>query len=356
VTRVHLIEPADRGGVHQHTVALGNALVTAGVDVTFWTAADPEELGGSAPERPLVWFFPALRPRRLRQAAAAVSYVLLGLPRCVASIRRGDVVHFQGRLAAGLAPPLVVAARLRRCVVAFTPHTTFARPGQPTRERRVRWLARRADVTFVSTEESRRAVVAWGARPQSAGFPVLAPTPSAELVESWRARWRRNGTRRTVLFAGQIREDKGLDVLVRAAAQWGDDLAMAVVGEDVGAADHARRLAAELDVEVSWAVGYVPFADFVAAVAAADVVACPYRAPGQSAVLALAHALGRPTVATSVVGLGELGTVIVPPDDPTALADGARRAAEARTTPAPTLGAVGRDYLQAYNAAVRGET
>jgi glycosyltransferase involved in cell wall biosynthesis len=79
--------------------------------------------------------------------------------------------------------------------------------------------------------------------------------------------------------------------------------------------------------------GYLPLDRFVAAVAAADVVACPYRVGSQSAVLALAHALGRPTVATDVGGLPELASVVVEPEDPAALAQGIEEALRTTTVP-----------------------
>ena len=101
---------------------------------------------------------------------------------------------------------------------------------------------------------------------------------------------------------------------------------LAVVGEDGGALAAGRRLACALGVRVEWDEGYRPFDEFLAAVAASDVVVCPYRAASQSAVLALARATGRPSVASAVGGLAELATVVVAPDDPAALAAGVRRA------------------------------
>jgi glycosyltransferase involved in cell wall biosynthesis len=102
--------------------------------------------------------------------------------------------------------------------------------------------------------------------------------------------------------------------------------------------------------------GYLPLARFVAAAAAADVVACPYLVASSSAVLALAVALGRPTVASDVGGLGDLATVVVPPGDPDALAAGVERALRAGpVAPPPPVGIDA--YLGAYGfrtAAVPG--
>jgi glycosyltransferase involved in cell wall biosynthesis len=163
-----------------------------------------------------------------------------------------------------------------------------------------------------------------------------------------------------VLLAGQMRADKGLDVAVRAVAAAGngnDRLLLALVGEDLGALSPTRRLAEELGVTVVWDEGYQPLDRFVAALAAADVVVCPYPVASQSGVLALAHALGRPSVVTDVGGLAELGTVTVPSGDPAALATGLRRAlcGAPPEPPAPASpDVVAETYLSAYRRALFG--
>jgi glycosyltransferase involved in cell wall biosynthesis len=66
-------------------------------------------------------------------------------------------------------------------------------------------------------------------------------------------------------------------------------------------------------------IGFVELPEFMASIAAADVIVCPYDRASQSGVLAVAAALGTPTVATDVGGLAELAGVSVPPDDVPAL-------------------------------------
>ncbi len=139
------------------------------------------------------------------------------------------------------------------------------------------------------------------------------------------------------------------------------------MGEDAGALSVARHLASKLGVAVAWECEYQPFDCFVAALAAADVVVCPYRVSSRSGVIALAEALGRPTVATSVGALCETTAVLVPPGDVEALAAavdtelaGRRQAAPAMSADgvraaagpdADRMGHVARAYLSAYGRA-----
>jgi glycosyltransferase involved in cell wall biosynthesis len=77
---------------------------------------------------------------------------------------------------------------------------------------------------------------------------------------------------------------------------------------------------------------YVPDEELTDLLARHHLVVLPYRSATQSGIVPLAHAAGRPVVATAVGGLVEsvrdgVDGVLVPPDDAAALADGLERAA-----------------------------
>lgn len=352
-----MIEPGGRGGIHHHTVALAAALAAGGFAVELHTAADAEVLPvvlGPVRRHHCLWHYGRIGVPALRRLAVVLGWLVVGVPSCLSRVRRGDIVHVQGLFRPGLLVPLMVGLRTRRCTVAFTPHNTFSRPGRRGEERLLRWLARRADVVVTFSEPDRDRVESWGARAVRAPFPVLgSPQPPAELITTWRRRWGADGNGPVVLLPGYVRPDKGLDVAIRAAAAWGDGALLAVVGQDGGALAAGRQLARALGVRVQWDEGYRPFEEFVAAVVASDVVVCPYRAASQSAVLALARAVGRPSVASAVGGLGELAAVVVPPDDPAALAEGVRRAlASPPPDPVPEdPAAVAEAYASMYRSA-----
>lgn len=347
---VHVVEPGGRGGVYQHAASLAAKLAQAGTSVVLYTAVDAEkipEVTSRVTRRACFWRFRALRPAVVRKAAVAAGWVLVGVPRCLRRVRRGDVVHVEGRFRPVLLLPLLLGARLRRARVAFTPHTTFSRWGRAGEERLVRWMARRADVVLAFCERDRRRIESWGATTVPVPMIFTPPPADLHLVAEWRHRWAVPGGDPVVLFAGQFRADKGPDLLVRAAAHWNGRIVVALVGEDLGALRPVRKVAAELDVPLRVTEGYQPIEQFVAALHAADVVVCPYRVSSQSGVLAMASAMGLRTVATDVGGLPELATVVVPADDPAALAEGVARALQHDRPPPPPPPDLGA-YLDVY--------
>lgn len=348
---LHVVEPGGQGGVHQHAASLAAAVAGRGVAVVLHSAADAEEppdRAGGVVRRTCLWRFGGLRPAPLRKAALAGGWVAIGVPACLARVRPGDVVHVEGWFRPVLLLPLVLGARLRRARVVLVPHNTFSRRGRAGEERLFRWMSRRADAVLAFSDRDRRRIESWAAT-TTVGVPMMfGPLPvDLDLVARWRERWDVADDQRVVLLAGQVRADKGPDLLVRAAAHWEGRLVPAVVGQDLGALGAARRLAAELDVALRVAEGYQPIEQFVAALYAADVVVCPYRVSSQSGVLAMAAALGLRTVATDVGGLPELATVVVPPNDPVALAEGVERVLEHDRQPPRPLADVG-PYLDVY--------
>jgi glycosyltransferase involved in cell wall biosynthesis len=224
--------------------------------------------------------------------------------------RSDDRLHIHGPFKPPLLAATVVAARIRRRRVSFSPHNTFSRQNRLVDAELLRWAARCADATFVYSTADAAVVRGWGARPVVSFLLQYVPAIDEAERARWRARWRGSTV---VLFAGQVRRDKRLDLLIEASRVWRSGALLAVVGRDAGDAEHCRLLAERLGAEVDWTLEYVPLPSFLAAIAAADVVSCPYGRASQSGVLAAAAQLGTPTVATAVGGLAELATVVVPP-------------------------------------------
>lgn len=137
-----------------------------------------------------------------------------------------------------------------------------------------------------------------------------------------------------LLFCGFVRPYKGLDVLLEALptvlAQ--QPVHLLVAGEfwdDEGDyRDQIRRLGLEEAVTVD--NRYIPDEELSAYLRAADVVVAPYRQATQSAVVQLAFGHGRPVITTDVGGLSEAVEdgrtgLVVPPEDPVALAGAINR-------------------------------
>lgn len=135
-----------------------------------------------------------------------------------------------------------------------------------------------------------------------------------------------------LLFFGLIRPYKGLDVLLSALS----DLEMrvgsftcVVAGEFYG--DRSRYEAPLREWEAKGRLklfdSFIPNEDVQLFFTAADAVVLPYRHATQSGVVPLALQWGRAVVSTEVGGLpeavlNEVSGILVPPDNPSALADG----------------------------------
>lgn len=314
-----MVEPAGQGGVYQHAVAASEIIARTGGSVVLHTARDRE----IDPAHPVVTclcvdWLRGVSVGPIRSALAGARY-LLTVAHLALRMRHGDVLHFQGGYKLPLTYLTLIVGRLRSVRIVFSPHNTFRRTGESSRM--LDRCSATADATVVYAGTDAAVIESVGGRPVLAPLVMPAPAVDAAVVTTWRDRWAAGPGQSVVLFAGQIRQDKRLDLLIQAVAGR-SDLVLAVVGEDVGAEPAARRLAEELDVSVRWHVGYVDLPEFVASIAAADVVACPYDRASQSAVLSMARSLGTATVASRVGGLPALADVVVDPGDAQALADG----------------------------------
>ena len=153
------------------------------------------------------------------------------------------------------------------------------------------------------------------------GLPPTEPDPDA------RATLGLDREQLVVGGVGRLHEQKGWDVLCRAAPIVRRELPDAVFAI-VGDGPELETLAAIPECSEVRFVGYRPRA--AALIPAFDVLAVPSRYEGLGLVPLEALFHGVPIVATSIEGLSEvLGdcAVLVPPDDPEALAAGIVRAA-----------------------------
>jgi glycosyltransferase involved in cell wall biosynthesis len=149
------------------------------------------------------------------------------------------------------------------------------------------------------------------------------------------------GTRKVrnrVLFVGAIRHVKGFDILLRAIRLLTDsglDVELMAIGEGHFRAyreyqDGMAKLSQDLGVsERVRFVGRKPLPELVAAMQQSAVLVLPSRHESLGMVLVEALACGTPVVATRCGGPEDIVDdglgVLVPPDDPPALADGIAR-------------------------------
>jgi glycosyltransferase involved in cell wall biosynthesis len=137
-----------------------------------------------------------------------------------------------------------------------------------------------------------------------------------------------------LLFFGYVRRYKGLGVLLEAMALLKHrlDLQLLVVGEFYDDERPYRDRIEALGIRDAVIVrsDYVPNDEVKNYFSAADAVVLPYSSATQSGIAQIAYNFDLPVIATTVGGLaesvldGETG-VLVPPDNPQALADGIMR-------------------------------
>lgn len=263
----------------------------------------------------------------LPRSAGLARFALQALPAAAMflfEIRRfrPDVVHV---VAAG--PAVVYLSALRFLVgapvvltsqgeVGVAPHRIFKR------SRALRWGLRRllAEAAAVTTcsefvlDELRSefgGVFAGEVIPNGVDLAELDVAPAAEAPY--------------LFAAGRLVDQKGFDVLLRAFAQTAGELQLLIAGEGRERAS-LEALAKERGIEscVRW-LGVASRARLAALLKGAEVVVVPSRKEPFGVILLEAMAAGRSTVASRVGGIPEFAqdgetTLLVPPEDPDALA------------------------------------
>lgn len=211
-------------------------------------------------------------------------------------------------------------------------------PGYRGVGRQVRWtLARSARVVTVSRALGDRAIEL-GARPERVVIQHNAVDGEAFRIRD-RAEVRRalglEPGRPTIGYFGHHREIKGTDVLIEAMDHLvrrlgrADALLLLVGQGDITEKIKARVEALGLGENIRFC-GVKPHAEIPAWMSALDVFCLPSRQEGCPNVVLEALASGRPVVASRVGGvpeiLGERTGILVPPEDPPALAAALRDA------------------------------
>jgi len=333
---VHVITRLTLGGSTENTVLSVTSLAGAGHDCLLVAGAEQSEpavVGAARARGCRVELMRSLvrQPSPIRDVRA-----LVGLVRLFRR-ERPDLVHthtskagFLGRVAARLAGvPRVV----------HTPHGHVFYGGYygPALTAAFVWLerltARWTDRIVVLTERGAEEHLARGiGRPQQyvpipSGVDTGALRARAPAREAARVRLGLSPAAPIVAGIGRLVPIKGFDVLVaslpkvRARVPAASVLLVGDGPERRALEARARALGVSAHVCVTGARE-----DVVPYVVAADVVAAPSRNEGMGRVLVEALALGVPVVATRVGGIpsvldgGRYG-VLVPPDDPAALAD-----------------------------------
>jgi glycosyltransferase involved in cell wall biosynthesis len=365
--RVAVVETAPFGGLLHYAVQLGNALAARGHEVDLITPRDNElmEVAGAAHMHAVLT--PPLRsaeqppPGKLAILARKAG-IAMRLARAWARIlietrrRRYDVVLLNCDLGLSLsagsaylltalpgAPPV---AHVRHNVRSFNRWGGEEMFEDANRMRASfhKHLVNRFRLVFLHGERSLEE------------FRQRCPTVPTAIIphgdESVFGEPPPPGSEERILFFGDWRKVKGMPLLMQAfdvLSARRPNVRLTIAGkparQDIDP-DLIRNWAAGHDERVKVIDRYVPINDVPSVFAEARVVVTPYFVGYQSGVVHLAMTMGRAVVATDVGDLGssvvdgETG-VVVPPNDPAALADALERVVSDPEL-AERMGAAGR--------------
>lgn len=318
--RIALVLATSTGGVGAHVRSLIAPLLARGAEVHVLGPAATETLFGFTTAG--ATFTPveiATGPRPVQDGRAAL--------RLRAATGDSDLVHAHG-LRAGLVT--VVAGLRRRGPVVVTLHNALLEPPGPRRraldaiEARI---CRRADVVLgVSPDLVARAMQAGALDARMA--PAAAPPLPAATRGATEVRTELDAVDRPlILVVARLHEQKGLDILLPAAARWADrdPVPMVAVAGEGPLAEDLQRQIDELGAPVRLLGRRGDVADLLGA---ADLMVLPSRWEGWPLAAQEAIRAGVPLVATSVGGLPELvagGGILIRPGDVDALDKAVRR-------------------------------
>jgi glycosyltransferase involved in cell wall biosynthesis len=307
------------GGTARHVATLADGCRRAGIQVSVF---------GPEPARRLfeagTGFTPAAMTDRLRPASDAAAIVNLRR-----RLRSGhpDVVHAHGlRSGAFAVLALLGLPRRARPALVVTVHNgpPEGRLNQIVYGTLERICARRSDLVLAASADLTERMRALGAaNARQFDVPAGPPEPpSAAAVARARADIGADG-RPVVLAVGRLARQKGFDVLIAAAARW-RDRSPAPLTVIAGGGPLAAELAGQAEALRADVVLLGERDDVPALLALADVFALPSRWEARALVVQEALRAGRPVVATRTGGTpgltGEDAAILVPPEDPDALA------------------------------------
>jgi glycosyltransferase involved in cell wall biosynthesis len=331
--RIALVGPVHpwRGGIAQYLGLLGETLARrAEVRAVTFTRQYPEILfpgrsqrdpSAERPSFPVTALLDSISPLTWRRAARHLEAFAPGLV-----LLKWWLPFFAPAFATAVGPLRRRGTRVALVCDNLVPHERRIGDGLLTH-----LMLRNSDGYLVMSESVERDLdrLKPGAPRRRVPHPLYAQFD--------RGRWTRESARAALgldgevaVFFGYVRRYKGLDLLLQAwpRVRARRPVTLVVGGEFYEDAAPYRALAAAAGGEpaVRLLDRYLADDEVEALFKAADVVVLPYRSATQSGVTHVAYALGVPVIITDVGGLsetvrdGETG-LVVPPEDPAALAD-----------------------------------
>ena len=327
-----MIETGGWGGICHYTFCLCNALADKGVD-TKLLSGSPYELDAFDRAFELEAVFDAYAPY-LQKCRTVIDGIRAYHP---------DVVHIQSTFSARRDWALYAAIQLMGYPVVFTAHNIVPHDES---ERSAPGMLVGYDLIYSIADQ----IIVHGDGPLRDLSKDFKPDTKKVTViphgdYSLFSQGSLSNAReqigipeelRVILAFGAIRDYKGIPELIDAFARVcgaHPDTLLAIVGKPIGVdpANYVRQIdRLGLSDRVYLKPEYVEAADMGLYLSSADIMAFPYRNIAQSGALQLAYAFAKPVLVTAVGAFPETvehegNGLVVPPDDPEALANGLDR-------------------------------
>lgn len=314
--RALIIEPAGAGGIWHYTLALANGLAKRGVECELLTSTRcPEQ---EWPEN--------LNVHRVFRGRWTNIFALWW--KCFLLRKRVDIVHWQSASHPKLLYRLMRVLPLKSKPWVYTVHNVLPheRSSEDLEDYRLIYSRMNGLIFHAHFSESEFKKLF----SEVAAKRAIIPHGEYAFLSQHRRPLQVKEDENTILFFGNIRPYKGLDALLQAFAivrnEW-PQARLKIVGQALqpfGPYEEIIELL-RLKESVEIRLGYVPDEEIPAIVGSARVMALPYRSIDQSGALLLAMGAGKTVVTTCVGGIPEVlrhekTGILVPPDDPPALA------------------------------------
>ncbi|QGA81921.1 glycosyltransferase family 4 protein [Halomicrobium sp. LC1Hm] len=268
-------------------------------------------------------------PEKMQMLVKGAEHVI-GMLQLVNHLNRWDpdIIHFQWLPLPVVDVPLMhLIERIAPTILTVHDSTPFQ--GAAT-SRIQRLMARKGprvvDKVIVHTEETKDKLV--DASVPQADISVI---PHGVIRYPMTDHLRTNTSdETTVLFFGNVKPYKGVDILIDAVARLPPEvrqkLRVVIAGRPHGSADELKQKSHSLDINASitWELGYIEHEHVSMYFQRSDIVVFPYRHIDQSGALMTALPFGKPIIATEVGGFEDVLTDgvhgrLVPPDNADAL-------------------------------------
>jgi D-inositol-3-phosphate glycosyltransferase len=314
--KVAVVEPVGgHGGMNFYDFSLCQGIVQAGAAATLFTCEKTVVRGneGFPIERPYRGIYGPSPPwvRGLRFLWGSVKALLTAR-------RRGHrVVHLHFFQVGPLEFFNVLFARLLGLQVVITAHDVEAFKEGLSTPMLVRWVYRAAHRVIAHSQVAQRELVQVLGIAQEKIDVILhgnyvASVPAAVTRDMARAHFGISGDKRVLVFFGQIKDVKGLDVLLRgfALARQTDPRLHLLIGGRVWKTDfskYARIIQSHgLAPHCSLHIRYIPDAEVAYFYRCADLVVLPYLRIYQSGAVLLAMSHGSPVLVSDIAGMLEV--------------------------------------------------